>query len=380
MSRLRGKPDSFESAEEERVAVILEAWIRAMQENPAAKAPACLPFAVLTAFFYGRISTEMSRQILLHLSSCKHCRAQESALRKRRTLHPSRMFNIHSLRRTVGQDTGKDISVLNELRLWLTEMLIPEALLDVSLAQKSLVPDIEAEAGRQLGHVEFELERPLIIDQQGRLRINLSTTARVNGFSLAIAIQDSERRLELCAVPIKEGKVAAIVDCSFLSLPKGALSPDLLQLNLVSAELREEWGRPEILPTLEALVARQADPVEFWDVAVAVFADWQDRWEEFLCAEVARLKSPSSGLEVIRSAVEQISRYVEIWRESNQKEPPFAKDILSGLSEITTTTQPRRKRHLGTETEATIVGRREKKDQRSSSPQVKDEGEDKPTS
>jgi hypothetical protein len=368
MGNLFESMDQIETPDDERAALVLEAWTKARREHPAAPSPACLSPTLLLAFSAGRVSTKRARDILLHLASCSLCRTQEMVLRKQRLLQPVRVIHLLSLRRAANQNAIKAKPIVDDVRRWLTEILtrapVPEP--------TSLMAAILDAAGQPAGQAEFEMEAPATIDRHGRLRLALFAITPVSELHLTIAVQDSEQLLEFCIVPVKEGRAQAIVDCAFLQIPEGVIPPALLHLTLVLAEAAKGWDYPRILPTLERL-RRVADPVEFWDAATALFVTHGDQWKEALRAEITQLESLSDGLVVVQSTIDQMNRYVEMWLQGNREVPSQAKEYLTSLSEIMEITQPPRKKPVKPQMETTIAQPRGKVRQRSPDPSHKEE-------
>jgi hypothetical protein len=290
----------------------------------------------------------------LHLSSCTYCRSQQAILEPR--LQPTRVFNLVDLRRIAAERENKIKPVLDDLRAWLMGLLNP---VTTSFLPMRITASIAGGSQHLSGAAVFTLENHVSLDQEGRLRIKLSTAAAMAGFALKIALQDSERRLELCALTIKEGDLEAIVDCAFLQLPAGAVPPSLLQVTLVPAGEAQSLARPKLLPIFRRLLEMQSDLVEFWDQIQIILVSCGEGWKDLLRAEVTESESHADGLAVLQSVLQRVSRYVEVWRESNQSEPPNAQELLRGLSEIIQITQPRRKRSDERKPDVTVFRRRD---------------------
>lgn len=323
------------SVEEERARVAVWALAKAVTATRAASEE-CMAPGALAAFAAGGPAAAQSRQILAHLAACARCRALEDALRRQGEPRPALAFHLPTLRRAAQADRSRVASLLADVQAWLAGMLErgPAPLdpaLECELAATGLRPPRAA---------WFALAAPVAVDRRGRLSVELSTAARVEQSAVVVAIQDSEYRLELCAVPVKGGQVRAIVDCEFLGLPEGALSATLIRLALIPAEEAGRWGAPPMMGALRALAEWPLEAAEVFDGVSAILAAQGERWQRLLRAEVGALPDPAAGVAVIETVLQQLELYATAWQESNQTEHPAVGEYIAGLSEVGQGTQP----------------------------------------
>ncbi len=347
--------------EDEQAAVTVSAFARAFS-GACTDPGGCPPPELLVRFASGAPEAGPADVLLQHLSRCARCRAREDALRRHSEPRPLLTWNLPALRQAAGEERGRAARVRSDVRAWLEGLLNRASTLKAEAELE--VPAVWAPAAGPLALVDFRLESPAALDRQGRLALELTALAPVEGPGLVVAIQDSEHRLELCAVPVKESKVSAIVDCAFLGLPAGAIPARHLRLSLVPVEQARRWGAPRILGALRMLFESPMDAAGFFDGVTAALGAHGDLWQESLRREVAGMSVPSEGVAVVQAVMDQVSLYSMVWRESNGAGHPEEEEILEGLGEIALATRRPGRAKPQAQADATVTPGRPQKSRR----------------
>lgn len=319
---------------------------------------------LLVQFASGSPEATQADALLQHLSSCSRCRAREDALRHHGRPRPLLTWQLPALKQAGNQERGRAARVRDDVRAWLEGILNRASTLKAETDLE--VPAVSAPPAGTLALVDFRLEAPAAVDRQGRLVIELSALTPVEGAGLVVAIQDSEHRLELCALPLKENQVRAILDCAFLGLPAGAIPPRLLRLSLIPVEQARRWGAPRILEALGMLLEAPMDAAGFFDGVTAALGAHGDQWQESLRREVAGMPVPSEGVAVVQAVMDQVSLYSITWRESNGAGHPEEEELLEGLGEIAAATRRPGRGKPEPQADATVTPGRPQKSRRKS--------------
>jgi hypothetical protein len=360
-------PDAEVKPAEEQATLLLNAWINAQRGGSPGPGSGCLSASALSTLAAGTANTEKSRQFLIHLASCWRCRNLEHQISRFQTARLLHHLYLPGLRKAFAKRRSEVMPAVEDLRVWLSSLVTPDSANILPNLPRPILAVSVDDSAKPTGYGGFELESPLSVDRQGRLRISLVATSSGAGDYVIIELQDLGQRLGLCTVPVKESRSDAIVDLSFLQPPVGFIQVQFLALTLASEELALKWRHYEMLPAFRRLVDSMLDPIEIWDNASMILASSGDRWKEGLRDEIRSLDSPSAGVELVRSLVERVALYQQIWEDSNQAQQRQARDLVSDLSEIVeAASRSKRKRDFDTQAETTISPRRHKTERQKS--------------
>ena len=330
-------------------AFLMESLVEALRGSRRMAGGACPAAVELGAFAGGRLAAPEARRVLDHLSECRDCADRCLALVRRFSRQPWRVFHLPQLRRAHAQNPARTGPALDLLRAWLDGML---AAAPEPVAALIATEDLETPSGNIL---DVGVPAPPALDQQGRLRIDLSIPA-ADGVAIRIAIEDEECRLELCQVPVRQGRVLAAVDCSLLGAAHGFVP--VSRLRLTCAVPSERWEPAGMLNGVRRFQQCAPDPADVWDYIRAVFAAQDTDWRVALQKEVTA-EGPG-GAGPVEWLLEQLRLYALIWDDSNQARLPEIDAYLNGLAETLETTHRPRRRAAEAQDASTVDRRRDR--------------------
>jgi hypothetical protein len=313
-----------------RAALFITAWLRAKRLAESGELGACPSVEALAAFASGVPGAERLTPVFSHIAVCRRCRMGVDALLRSTGRSPLRVFHLPSLRHSAPQSA-------EGLRGWLVRVLESTRRLDISVESLDLL--FSSLAGG------FRILSPPAIDRDERFSVEVSVPAERAPASLLAAIEDHEQRLELCAVPISDGKASILADVHCLNPPAGPVPPSLLDLSLLSVEEASGWWRgPRILGTLSRLVESEMDSVDVFDTLMAITGAAPEQWRASLRSEIAALPDPASGVAVVQSILQSLNQFAATWRASNGSEHHRVAECVSALADLSQSTyRPRRR-------------------------------------
>jgi hypothetical protein len=350
--------DDWDASIHEEAALLLRSWVDALRNTSTGEALSCAEAQMTRLLVDRRLNEEQAREVLMHLASCRSCRALEMELQARRQLPPLRSFGLNALRAMATRDPTRVAPVVGVVSRWF-ERAVQPPVTPLSSAQ-AIIPLAfeEDQASKSRGGTTCTLLAPLAVDHRGRIGCHIGFHGPLlSEFCLDIVIGDEEQHLRLCTVPIIDQQVQCLVDGGILGLQPGLLAPGYLRLTAMPIKLMERRILPTMLPQLQALAQRQADPVTFWDGITDLIAVYADAWQEILRGEIVRIKKPSLAVAVVAYALEQASTYVRQWSAANNTEPAYSGEVIEGLTACLDLTQSFRRKAPDPETETTAFPR-----------------------
>jgi hypothetical protein len=313
---------ALEEPKEQQAAMALLAM--AMSLRLAAAAPACeITPAQLRDFATGNLEPARALEVLSHLSACPQCRRRERAIAERaRTglLLTCRLPAIRPMR-----DVIRD-----EWRAWFGGLVLPFRSADPFEA--SVIAD--GAEGRSV-----VLAGPAVVDRRGRLEMELDIAADDPGTRLLVAVQDSERRLELSMITAAAPSAHLIVDCSPLSPPAGFIPPNALAIAFLNEESARNWALNPVLGPLQRLIRELLNPIDFADALGGLISTHSEVWPDVLRAEIAAAPSREEGIGVIKAALDRLTEYATLWSAANAGEDPLCASVRAALANLLDTSQ-----------------------------------------
>lgn len=327
----------FRSRHEDRADLAVRAIATASRVS-ARRCGSCPPGVQLADFAAGTLPREAARETLLHLASCAACRDWESELHRMLLEQPILWHRLGRLRKQARVAPERVEHLLAALREWLQSRMIPAGAQPEPGRLLAMAVDAN---GKPEDCVEFEVAAGPAIDNAGRLQVTLAPVGNPGKRHLIVALQDADRRLEICALDSAEEEVLVVADCGFLVCGSGRLDPRAIHLTLTSMPVAD-WNKQRLLPHLRRIADLHLDPVDCWDAVSVALAEVEGDWLELLGKEVQASGSPLPGKAMARALAGTLQEFERIWVASNHEPHSDAAAVAQNLIDFADQTQYRR--------------------------------------
>ena len=341
---MNDRPNDFGSGapEREQAELVLRA-LTDRSRTAGGRTTVCPAATELSAFAASGLNKDESRRILMHLSSCSACRAWERSIGRQLLQQPMIVHNLVRLRRAALEGAPAAASALRGVRAWARPLAESPAGTGHG-GPLPLLAAVVTDAGKAADYVEFETASPPRIDEQGRFRLTLLPMSACGGKALVVALQDEDRRLEICALPAEEGEMTVVADCAFLDLAAGILDPAVLHLTLMPLSIVSGWSKMMLLPEFRRILDCHLDPVDFWDSVSVALAEAGKEWPKLLESEILGVHLPFTGVSLAADVSKGIGQFTQIWGSTNHEPNADAEDAMNILSSLAGKTWPVRGR------------------------------------
>src|ERR1035441_4294071 len=314
----RPNDSGFGTPEEEQADLVLRAFADSLQAGGGRTATCPAP-TKLSAFAASGLDKDESRRGLFYLSSCTVCRAWERALSRQLLQQPMIVHNVVRLRKAAIQDARGVASAVRGGRAW-ARSLAKSQVGPGRGGPPPLLAAVVTDSGETEDYVEFEVTSPPRIDDQGRFRLTLLPLSSAGEKALVVALQDEDRRLEMCALSAEAGDMTLVADCSFLDLAAEPLDPAFLHLTLMPLDVVREWATTKLLPGFRRILDCHLDPVDLWDSVSVMLAEAGMEWPKLLESEIRALDSPFTAVPLVVAASKGIAQFTQMWVSGNQEQ------------------------------------------------------------
>lgn len=285
--------------------------------------PGCPDAATLEAVADNCLSSIETRRVTMHLVACRACRSALAMLVSEKRVPVSKPVSLAALLH--------ETPIARKWKEWFRQLTLK-------------MPDPDVVAGDQEG------ESVPYIDSRGRLIVDLPLTGEAGTVGRQnLSLRYAGTQLDLCTAPVRNGRIAAVVDLSAFDPRPGALQDDVLVAEPAAVEAPDGM----LLPLLDRLHSQQISGAPFWDAFLPVAIACRPSVSVVLVQEIAQAQgddtvrtvplapgaatvpqeaAPEMIVGRVQYAISTLQEYIDLWETCNGRPLPHAHELLAELN------------------------------------------------